>query len=266
MPSVQRHLSRTMRGGIRTGASPGAPFARPDQSRDQSTQEALGRHHSDSNVPCTGPIRIIAVRQRNSTHSSHSWPLTAALPVTSARRSRSDIDQRLITLGVAGGCSSRDTISHLRLEKAEGLFGHGKSNGAAWRFDAGTDGRRSDLHGASGCVRSRCWRVRASFGTTYVFLHTGNCAYLASPLDNNRCGSSGQHGQLLQKSGQHGRLPAVVHDWCGKIFDRGIVRCRCAIICALLGRRCNLTPRKVGGVHSLSVRDLPTSQPALLVP
>jgi uncharacterized membrane protein YphA (DoxX/SURF4 family) len=34
---------------------------------------------------------------------------------------------------------------------------------------ASTGCRRSDLHGASGCVRGRCWRVRASFGFTYVF-------------------------------------------------------------------------------------------------
>jgi DoxX len=80
------------------------------------------------------------------------------------------------------------------------------------------------------------------------FLHAENCAYWASLLDNNRCGSSGQHGRLLQKSSHHGRLPAVVHDWCGKIFDRRIVRCRCAMICALLGLRGNVTPRKVGGV------------------
>ena len=48
---------------------------------------------------------------------------------------------------------------------------------------------RSDLHGASGCVRGRCWRVRASFGLTYVFLHAGNRAYWASLLDNDRCGA-----------------------------------------------------------------------------
>ena len=85
-------------------------------------------------------------------------------------------------------------VSDFRLEKAEGLFGHGKSDGAAWRSDAGTGCCRSDLHGASGCVRGRCWRVHASCGFTYGFIHAGNCAYRASLLDNDRCGSSRQHG------------------------------------------------------------------------
>ena len=61
-------------------------------------------------------------------------------------------------------------FSDFRLEKAQRLFGHGKSNGAAWRSDASTGCRRSDLHGASGCVRGRCWRVRASFGFTFGFI------------------------------------------------------------------------------------------------
>ena len=30
--------------------------------------------------------------------------------------------------------------------------------------DAGTGCCRSDLHGASGCVRGRCWRIHASLG------------------------------------------------------------------------------------------------------
>jgi hypothetical protein len=46
----------------------------------------------------------------------------------------------------------RDTVSDFWLEKAEGLFGHGTSNSAAWRSDAGTGCCRGDLHGASGCV------------------------------------------------------------------------------------------------------------------
>jgi uncharacterized membrane protein YphA (DoxX/SURF4 family) len=33
--------------------------------------------------------------------------------------------------------SSREPVSDFRLEKAQGLFGHGKSDGAAWRSDAG---------------------------------------------------------------------------------------------------------------------------------
>ena len=47
---------------------------------------------------------------------------------------------------------------------------------------------RIDLHGASGCVRGRCWRVHASLGRTHVFIHAGNCAYRASLLDSERCG------------------------------------------------------------------------------
>ena len=38
-----------------------------------------------------------------------------------------------------------------------------------------------------------------------------------------------QHGWLLQKSKHYGRLLAVIHYWCGKIFDRCIVRYRGAI-------------------------------------
>ena len=37
--------------------------------------------------------------------------------------------------------------------------------------------RRSDLHGASGCVRGRCWRVHTSFGCTLGFIHAGSFAY-----------------------------------------------------------------------------------------
>ncbi len=70
--------------------------------------------------------------------------------------------------------------------KAEGLFGHDKSDGAAWRSDAGTGRRRSDLHGASGRIRGRCRRVHTSFGFTYGFIHAGNCAYRASLLDGKR--------------------------------------------------------------------------------
>jgi hypothetical protein len=87
---------------------------------------------------------------------------------------------------LAAPSSSRDTISDFRLEKAKRLFGHGKSNGAASFSDAKTGCCRSGLHGASGCVRGRCWRVRASFGFTYGFIHAGNFAYWASLLDSER--------------------------------------------------------------------------------
>ena len=43
---------------------------------------------------------------------------------------------------------SRDAISDFWLEKAAGLFGHGKSIGAASRSDASTGSCGSDLHGA----------------------------------------------------------------------------------------------------------------------
>jgi hypothetical protein len=49
---------------------------------------------------------------------------------------------------LAARLSSRDAVSDFRLEKAEGLFGHGKSNGTAWRSDAGTGCWRRDFHGA----------------------------------------------------------------------------------------------------------------------
>ena len=43
-------------------------------------------------------------------------------------------------------------------------------------------------------------------------------------------GSTRQHGGFLQKPQHYGRLLAVVHYWCGKIFDRCIVRHRRAMI------------------------------------
>ena len=70
------------------------------------------------------------------------------------------------------------------------------------------------------------------------FLHAGNCAYWTSLLDNNGCGSSCQHGWLLQRSQHYGRLLAVVHYWSWKIFDRCIGQYRRAITRVLLGRRC----------------------------
>ena len=94
---------------------------------------------------------------------------------------------------------------------------------------------------------------------TYGFLHAGNCAYWASLLDSDRCGSSRQHGWLLQKSQHYGRLFAVVHYWCGKIFDRCIVQYRRAITCVLLGRRCNVTSRKVGIVYGCIFADAPNA-------
>src|SRR5580704_2680313 len=72
-----------------------------------------------------------------------------------------------------GPSSSRDAISDFRLEKAEGLFGYGQSNGAAWRSDADAGCSSRDLHGASGCVRGRCWRVYASCSFTYFFYTLG---------------------------------------------------------------------------------------------
>ena len=48
-----------------------------------------------------------------------------------------------------GASSSRNSVSDFRLEKTEGLFGHGKSDDAARRSDTGTGCRRSDLYGAS---------------------------------------------------------------------------------------------------------------------
>ena len=95
-------------------------------------------------------------------------------------------------------------------------------------------------------LRGGCWRVHTSFGCTLGFIRVGNCAYWASLLDSERCGSSRQHGGLLQRPQHYGRLLAVVHYWCGKIFDRCIVRHRRAMTCVLLGRRCDVTSRKGG--------------------
>ena len=109
--------------------------------------------------------------------------------------------------------------------------------------------RRSDLHGASGCVRGRRWRVHTSFSRTLGFIHAGSFAYRASLLDNDRLGSTRQHGELLQKPQYYGRLLAVVHYWRRKIFDRCLVRHRRAVTCVLLGRRCNVTSRKGGSIY-----------------
>src|SRR6266480_2470471 len=54
--------------------------------------------------------------------------------------------------------------------------------------------------------------------------------------------------------------------WCGKIFDRCIVRYRRAITCVLLGRRCNVTPRKVGSVHGWAFATYNQANRSLLAP
>jgi hypothetical protein len=96
-----------------------------------------------------------------------------------------DINNELI---LAARLSSRDPISDFRLEKAEGLFGHGKSNSGAWRSDASAGCCRCDLHGASGRVSGCYWCVHAYFRFTFGSLHAGNCAYCTSLLDTNRPG------------------------------------------------------------------------------
>ena len=40
----------------------------------------------------------------------------------------------------------------------------------------------SDLHGASGCVRGRCWSVHTSFSRTFGFIHAWNSAHRASAI------------------------------------------------------------------------------------
>ena len=160
--------------------------------------------------------------------------LNGATLVKENREQTYRYDKRRQRCGYSRGARlSRDAVFDLRLEKAEGLFGHGKSNSAAWRSDASSGCCRSDFHGAPGGVRRCCWSVCASFGFTHGFIHAGNCAYWASLLDNTRCRPSRQHGWLLQRSQHHGRLLAVVHYWCGKIFGRCDVRDSCAMTCVL---------------------------------
>jgi hypothetical protein len=91
-------------------------------------------------------------------------------------------------------------------------------------------------------------RVRVSFGFAFGFIHAGNCAHWASILDDNRSGSSRQHG-WLQTSQYYRRPFTLIHHWCRKIFDRCIVQYRRVIICVLLSQRCNITSRKVGRVY-----------------
>ena len=50
--------------------------------------------------------------------------------------------------------------------------------------DAGPGYCRIDLHGASGRVRGRYWRVHTSLGCTHGFIRARNCAYRASLLDS----------------------------------------------------------------------------------
>ena len=40
------------------------------------------------------------------------------------------------------------------------------------------------IHGASGCVSGRYWRIHTSLGCTHGFVRTRNCAYRASLLDS----------------------------------------------------------------------------------
>ena len=53
-----------------------------------------------------------------------------------------------------------------------------------------------------------------------MFLYTLGTALIGHRYwTMNRCGIRRQHGWLLQKSQHYGRLLAVVHDRCRKIFD-----------------------------------------------
>ena len=151
-----------------------------------------------------------------------------------------------------GTSSSRHAVSDFRLEKAEGPFGHGKSNGAAWPADTGPGRCRIDHHGASGCVRGRCWRIHASLGRTHGFIRAGNSAYRASLLDGERCGFCRQLGRLLQRPQHYGRLLAVVHYWRRKIFDRCIARHRPAITCGYLAD--DATSRRICGLRTCDRR------------
>src|SRR5437868_3875511 len=65
------------------------------------------------------------------------------------------------------------TLFLFRLEKAEGLFGHRKSDGAAWRSNTGAGCCRSDVHGTSSGVCGRRWRVHISFRCTHCFYTLG---------------------------------------------------------------------------------------------
>ena len=69
------------------------------------------------------------------------------------------------------------------------------------------------------------------FGRTHGFIRAGNCAYRASLLDSERCGLRRQLGRLLQRPQHYGRLLAVVHYRCRKIFDRCIAKHRRAMTC-----------------------------------
>ena len=81
---------------------------------------------------------------------------------------------------------------------------------------------RIDLHGASGRVRGRYWRIHTSLGCTHGFIHARNCTHRASLLDSEGCGLCRQHGRLLQRPQHYGRLLAIVYYWRRKIFDRCI--------------------------------------------
>ena len=72
--------------------------------------------------------------------------------------------------------------------KVRDYSGTVKSNVAAWPPDASPGYRHIDLHGASGCVRGRYWRIHTSLGCTHGFIRARNCAYRASLLDSERCG------------------------------------------------------------------------------
>ena len=82
-------------------------------------------------------------------------------------------------------------------------------------------------------------RIHASHGLAHGIIHAGNCAYRASLLDGEKSRFCGQLGWLLQEPQHHGRLPAVVHHRCRRIFDRCIAQRRRAMTCRLPGRECD---------------------------
>ena len=53
---------------------------------------------------------------------------------------------------------------------------------------SGTGCRRCALHGASDCVRGRCWSIHTPIGRADGFVRARHCIYRASLLDGERCG------------------------------------------------------------------------------
>jgi hypothetical protein len=110
-------------------------------------------------------------------------------------------------------------------------FGHGKSNGAAWRSDAGPRLRPS----WSFRLRSRSLSARSCALWRYFWFYTRWALRLLDiATGRKQAPIESTTWMAFQKSQHNGRVLVVAHYRCGTIFDRCIVRyCRAVTLLCL---------------------------------